>query len=142
MENIIIVEENKKYCFSNIEEVVRKYLGDDYYNLSDDEKYKRIRIKTVMNSCFRKIPIKDLKKHEKIEDISKEQYIIYDEETFLLSLAKNNDIVIYEKENSNLFAKDIDKKSLERVAKEYIRINDCANELLENKLKLYKSRNY
>ena len=135
MEDIIIVEENKKYCFSNIEEVVKQYLGEEFYNLNDDEKYKIIRTKTVMNSCFRKIPIKDLKKHEKIEDISKKQYIIYDEETFLLSLAKNNDIVIYEKENANLFAKGIDKKSLEKVSKEYIRINHCANSLLENKIK-------
>ena len=52
-----------------------------------------------------------------------------------MSLAKNNDIVIYEKENANKFTKDINKESLERVAKEYIRINDCADELLENILK-------
>ena len=96
-------------------------------------------MRTAMNSSFRNIQIKDLKKGEKVLDIKEEQYIVYDEETFLLSLAKNNDIVIYEKENANLFAKNIDKSNLERVAKEYIRINDCANELLENKIKTINS---
>ena len=134
MENIIIVEEKEKYVFENIEEVVKQFLGKDFYDLSEEEKYKRLRMRTAMNSSFRNIQIKDLKKGEKVLDIKEEQYIVYDEETFLLSLAKNNDIVIYEKENANLFAKNIDKSNLERVAKEYIRINDCANELLENRM--------
>lgn len=134
MENIIIVEEKEKYVFENIEEVVKQFLGKDFYDLSEEEKYKRLRMRTAMNSTFRNIPIKDLKKGEKVLDIKEEQYIVYDEEIFLLSLAKNNDIVIYEKENANLFAKNIDKSNLERVAKEYIRINDCANELLENRM--------
>ena len=134
MENIIIVEEKEKNVFENIEEVVKQFLGKDFYDLSEEEKYKRLRMRTAMNSTFRNIPIKDLKKGEKVLDIKEEQYIVYDEETFLLSLAKNNDIVIYEKENANLFAKNIDKSNLERVAKEYIRINDCANELLENRM--------
>ena len=132
MKNIIIVEGKEKYCFSNIEEAVKKFLDNNFYNLSEEEKYKTIRRKTVMNANLRKIPIVDLKKSEVIENIANKQYIIYDEETFLLSLAKNNDIVIYEKENANKFAKDIDKKKLERVANEYIRINDCADELLKN----------
>lgn len=138
MENIIIVEGKEKYCFSNIKEVVEQFLGKDFYNLTDEEKYKKLRMKTFMNSCFRNIPIKDLKKGETLEDVTKEQYIVYDEETFLLSLAKNNDIVIYEKQDVNLLAKNIDKNKLEKVSKEYIRINDCANELLENKLKTIK----
>lgn len=137
MNNIIIVEGNEKYCFSNVEEVVKKYLGNDFYSLEENEKYKRLRMKTLINSTFRKIPIKDLKNGDIVDDITKEQYIIYNEETFILSLSKNNDIVIYEKENANLLAKNIDKIKLERVAKEYIRINDCANNLLKNILKAY-----
>ena len=133
MENIIIVEGKEKYCFPNIEEVIKQFLGKNFYNLSEEEKYKKIRMKTVMNSCFRDIPVKDLKKGEKVENVTEEQYIIYDEETLLLSLTKNNDIVIYEKEEVNLLAKNIDKDKLERVSKKYIRINHCVDELLENK---------
>lgn len=135
MDNIIIVEGNNKYCFSNIKEIVKQFLGKDFYNLNDEEKHKRLRMRTVMNSSIRNIPIKDIRKNEIIEDIKKEQYIIYDEETFLLSLAKNNDIVIYEKESANIFVRNINKNNLEKLEKEYIIVNYCANELLENKIK-------
>ena len=135
MGNIVIVEGKNKYCFRNLEEIVKQFLGKDFYNLSKEEQDKKIRMKTVMNSTFRKIPIKDLKKGETVTDVSKEQYIIYDEEILLLSLAKNNDIVIYEKENANIFVKNIDKNKLEKFKNEYIIVNYCANELIENKLR-------
>ena len=31
MENIIIVEEKEKYVFENIEEVVKQFLGKDFF---------------------------------------------------------------------------------------------------------------
>ena len=135
MEDIIIVEGKEKYCFSEIKEAVEQFLDKDFYSLTEEEKYDKIRRKTMMNAILRKIAVKDLTKGDLVKDIKEKQYIILNEETFLLSLAKNNDIVIYEKENANKFAKDIDKKNLERVADEYIRINDCTDELLKNILK-------
>ncbi len=135
MVNIIIVEGREKYNLLNIKEAVEQFLGEDFYKLSNEEKYIRIRMKTIMNAYLKNKKVKDLKKGEVIKDVRKEQYIIYDEEIFFLSLAKNNDIVIYEKEDANLFAKNINKDNLERVSKRYIRINDCVNELIENKLK-------
>ena len=135
MEDIIIVEGKDKYCFSEIKEVVEKFLDKDFYSLTEEEKYNKIRRKTMMNAILKKTAVKDLTKGDLVKDIKEKQYIILNEETFLLSLAKNNDIVIYEKENANKFAKDIDKKNLERVADEYIRINDCTDELLKNILK-------
>lgn len=135
MEDIIIVEGKEKYCFSEIKEAVEQFLDKDFYTLTEEEKYNKIRRKTMMNAILRKTAVKDLIKGDLVKDIKEKQYIILNEETFLLSLAKNNDIVIYEKENANKFAKDIDKKNLERVADEYIRINDCTDELLKNILK-------
>ena len=135
MEDIIIVEGKEKYCFSEIKEGVEKFLDKDFYTLTEEEKYNKIRRKTMMNAILRKTAVKDLIKGDLVKDVKEKQYIILNEETFLLSLAKNNDIVIYEKENANKFAKDIDKKNLERVADEYIRINDCTDELLKNILK-------
>ena len=135
MEDIIIVEGKEKYCFSEIKEGVEKFLDKDFYTLTEEEKYNKIRRKTMMNAILKKTAVKDLTKGDLVKDIKEKQYIILNEETFLLSLAKNNDIVIYEKENANKFAKDIDKKNLERVADEYIRINDCTDELLKNILK-------
>ena len=135
MEDIIIVEGKEKYCFSEIKEAVEQFLDKDFYSLTEEEKYNKIRRKTMMNAILKKTAVKDLIKGDLVKDVKEKQYIILNEETFLLSLAKNNDIVIYEKENANKFAKDIDKKNLERVADEYIRINDCADELLKNILK-------
>ena len=132
MEDIIIVEGKEKYCFSEIKEAVEQFLDKDFYSLTEEEKYNKIRRKTMMNAILKKTAVKDLTKGDLVKDIKEKQYIILNEETFLLSLAKNNDIVIYEKENANKFAKDIDKKNLERVADEYIRINDCTDELLKN----------
>lgn len=132
MEDIIIVEGEEKYVFSEIKEAVKQFLDKNFYSLTEEEKYNKIRRKTMMNAILRNITVKDLIKGDMVENIEEKQYIILNEITFLLSLAKNNDIVIYEKENANKFAKNIDKTNLERVAKEYIRINDCADELLKN----------
>lgn len=134
MENIIVVEGNNKYVFSDEKQVIEQFLGKDYYQLNKIEQYKRLKLKTLMNATFRGIPVRDIQQGESIENIENKQYIIWDEETFLLSLAKNNDIAMYEKENANIFAKSVKKESLERISKEYIRINDCVNEILQSKM--------
>lgn len=138
MKDIIIVEGKSKYEFNDKKEIVKQFLGEDFYKLKDNEKYKRIKLKTLMNATFRNIEVKDIIKGDSIDNIEKNQYIVYDEDTYLLSLAKNNDIVIYENEKVNQFSENINKEQLERVGKEYIRINDCANEILKNKLKTIK----
>ena len=92
-----------------------------------------------MNANIKNKPIKDLKKGEKIENIGEEQYIINNEETYILSLIKNNDIVMYEREKANIFVKDtyknIEKRKLEKIENEYIIVNYCVNELIENETK-------
>ena len=139
MDNIVIVENYEKYCFKTLEEIVKQFLGEDFYDLNNEEKYKRLRLKTVRNAVFNNnAPVIDLRKGEKIENIENKQYIVYDEETFILSLAKNNDIVMYEYINANIFVKNLDKEgkeSLEKLDKDYIIIKFCADKLLENKIK-------
>lgn len=141
IDDIIIVEGKNKYIFSDKKEVIEKILGEDYYKLSESEQYERLKLRTLMNATFNGIPARDLRQEGKIQDITDKQYIIWDEETFVLSLSKNNDIVIYEKDKANIFAKGIDKEKLERIGGEYIRINDCANEILQNKIKSLKLEN-
>ena len=138
MKPIIVVENGEKYEYNGIEDMVKAILGEDYYNLPENEKISKLRLKTYMNATLRNLPIKDLTNGEKVEEIEKSQYIILDEITFLLSLAKNNDIVIYENENSEELANGIDKERLKRIAENYIRINDCANEILKNKIQANK----
>ena len=138
MKPIIVVENGEKYEYNGIEDMVKALLGENYYNLPENEKISKLRLKTYMNATLRNLPIKDLTNGEKVEEIEKRQYIILDEITFLLSLAKNNDIVIYENENSEEFANGMDKERLKRIAGNYIRINDCANEILKNKIQADK----
>lgn len=139
MDNIVIVENNEKYCFNTLEEAVKQFLGEDFYNLNDEDKYKVLRLKTVRNSVFNNnVPVVDLRKGEEISNIKNKQYIVYDEETFFLSLAKNNDIVLYENKNANIFVKNLnkeEKETLEKLDDDYIIVNFCVDKLLENKMK-------
>lgn len=139
MDNIVIVENNEKYCFNTLEEAVKQFLGEDFYNLNDEDKYKVLRLKTVRNSVFNNnVPVVDLRKGEEISNIKSKQYIVYDAETFFLSLAKNNDIVLYENKNANIFVKNLnkeEKETLEKLDDDYIIVNFCVDKLLENKMK-------
>ena len=139
MDNIVIVENNEKYCFNTLEEAVKQFFGEDFYNLNDEDKYKVLRLKTVRNSVFNNnVPVIDLRKGEEISNIKNKQYIVYDEETFFLSLAKNNDIVLYENKNANIFVKNLnkeEKETLEKLDDDYIIVNFCVDKLLENKMK-------
>lgn len=139
MDNIVIVENNEKYCFNTLEEAVKQFLGEDFYNLNDEDKYKVLRLKTVRNSVFNNnVPVVDLRKGEEISNIKNKQYIVYDEETFFLSLAKNNDIVLYENKNAHIFLKNLNKEEIETLEKlddDYIIVNFCVDKLLENKMK-------
>ena len=129
---IIVVEDGKKFCYSGKEELVKSILGEDYYNLSNEEKQKRLEICNYRNAGLEQIPIVNINKGEAVNNIKDKQYIVCDEDTFILSLAKNNKLVIYEKENANIFVKDVDKQNLKRISENYICINDCADKILLN----------
>lgn len=132
--NYVVVEYEKKYEFDKIEDIIKSTLGEDYYNLSEKEKYERLKLKTFMNAGAKNIPIIEMKNLGQNPDINKEMYILKNEITFLLSLVKNKDIVIFENENNRTLAKDIDTTNFRKVSGKYIVINDCVNELLEKEI--------
>ena len=132
--NYVVVEYEKKYEFDKIEDIIKSILGEDYYNLSEEEKYKKLKLNTFMNAGIKNIPIIEMKDTKQTPNIENEIYILKDEMTFLLSLAKNKDIVIFEKESNKVLAKDIDTTNLRKVSEEYIVINDCANQILEKEI--------
>lgn len=135
MDNIVVVEWGKKYVYQSKKEMIEQFLGKDYFQLNEKEQYERLKLRTLRNAVFASRPAKDLRIGDKIQDIKQDQYIILDEDTFFLSLAKNKDIVIYEKEDADIFAEGVDKANLERIAKNYIRVNDCVDEILERHIK-------
>lgn len=132
--NYVVVEYEKKYEFDKIEDIIKSILGEDYYNLSEEEKYKKLKLNTFMNAGIKNIPIIEMKDTKQTPNIENEIYILKDEMTFLLSLAKNKDIVIFEKESNKVLAKDIDTTNLRKISEEYIVINDCANQILEKEI--------
>ena len=138
--NLVIVENETKYVFNNKMDAVKQYLGDNYYSLNSKEKYEEILNRTQRNSMFRSIPMVDLTKGEEVEDLKNPQYLVLDETLYLLSLAKNSDIVIFEKDNVDIFTKGIDKSQMPRVAGEYVRVNDCANQAIQNHIDRYKGK--
>lgn len=132
--NYVVVEYEKKYEFDKIEDIIKSILGEDYYNLSEEEKYKKLKLNTFMNAGIKNIPIIEMKDTKQTPNIENEIYILKDEKTFLLSLAKNKDIVIFEKESNKELAKNIDTTNLRIISEEYIVINDCANQILEKEI--------
>lgn len=132
--NYVVVEYEKKYEFDKIEDIIKSILGEYYYNLSEEEKYKKLKLKTYINAVAKNIPIIEMKDTKQTPNIENEIYILKDEMTFLLSLAKNKDIVIFEKESNKVLAKDIDTTNLRKISEEYIVINDCANQILEKEI--------
>ena len=134
MKDIIVVEHGRKSEFDNIQDMVKTFLGENYYDLTEEERYKKLRLRTYMNAGINNLPITDITRGQEVEDIEKNQYILLNELTFLLSLAKNNDIVIYENDKSDKFTKGIEKQGLERISENYVRVNDCANQILENEI--------
>lgn len=132
--NYVVVEYEKKYEFDKIEDIIKSILGENYYDLSEEEKYKKLKLKTYINAVAKNIPIIEMKDTKQTPNIENEIYILKDEMTFLLSLAKNKDIVIFEKESNKVLAKDIDTTNLRKISEEYIVINDCANQILEKEI--------
>lgn len=112
LKNLILIENNEKYQFDTLEELVETIIDKDYYKLSANEKQEKLKLKAFANS-FGKAGIVDTK----------------NEITYILSLLVLNKFMILEKVDSNVFTKDMNKSNLDG---NYIIVNKFAKELLEN----------
>ena len=111
----IVIENGKPLRFNDYTDIIKVYLGNDYYFLSDQEKIKRINVKKVANA----IGIKDT-----FPDI-----VVLDEMAFMYWLLLINKITLLERKDVNCFTKNIDKSNLE---KDYIIVNKFSKFLLDN----------
>lgn len=59
--NYVVVEYEKKYEFDKIEDIIKSILGENYYDLSEEEKYKKLKLKTYINAVAKNIPIIEMK---------------------------------------------------------------------------------
>ena len=127
LKNLIIIEDGNEIQCDNIEEVVKLLIDEKFYDLSQEEKKEKIKIKALANSLGIKINI--VKNAEK-EDFDG-KIIIKDEITYILSLLIINKILILENRDANIFTKNIDKNN---ISENYLILNSFAKEILINYL--------
>lgn len=95
--------------FSTLNELVKFLLGDDYYDLSLNDKKKRLSFNAAFNG---------------ISDTS----YLYDEIAYIYLLLINNRITLFEKVTSDIFISSLDKSNF---SEDYIVINKFAGFLLK-----------
>ena len=129
MENLIVIEGKEKYQYKDLQSLVKNFISQNYYEMSEEEKENELEKKTVANTMLNNIKTKKLEKG--ITEFDENEFVLYDEVTFILSLAKFNKIILLERTDANIFGKYIDKQSFKD---NYIIINKFANEIMKKYL--------
>ena len=129
MENLIVIEGKEKYKYNDIESLIKGFINEKYYNMSETEQKSELEKKAIANTIQDDIKICNIK--EKAKNYDKEAFILYDEITYILSMLKFNKIILLEKTNANIFGKYINK---ENITDNYIIVNKFANEIIQKYL--------
>ena len=129
MENLIVIEGKEKYKYNDIESLIKGFINERYYNMSETEQKNELEKKAIANTIQDNIKIYNME--SKAQNYDKEAFIVYDEITYILSMLKFNKIILLEKTNSNIFGKYINK---ENITDNYIIVNKFANEIIQEYL--------
>lgn len=131
LKKLIIIEGSEQIQCNTLEDIVKILIDENYYNMTEDGKENKRKLKALAN-CLgqKKTVVKDIDKEvfEKIDEL----FIIKDEITYILSLLMTNKIILLERKDANIFAKELNKKN---ITENYILINTFAKELLINYIK-------
>lgn len=140
--NLIVIYNEKKYFLNSFDDIVQLFFGDDYLNLSFDEKFKIRYQKAFGFTIKNNLELVDTRigllgsngqLKSKEYDFSK-AFIIDNEKTFILSMCKFDTLLLLENLNSNIFY-------IPGIGKienndNYIVINKIVNELMLLNLKI------
>lgn len=129
MENLIVIEGKEKYKYNDIKSLIKGFINERYYNMSETEQKNEIEKKAIANTIQDNIKIYNME--SKAQNYDKEAFILYDEITYILSMLKFNKIILLEKTNANIFGKYINK---ENITDNYIIVNKFANEIIQKYL--------
>lgn len=129
MENLIVIEGKEKYKYNDIESLIKGFINERYYNMSETEQKNELEKKAIANTIQDNIKIYNM--GSKAQNYDKEAFILYDEITYILSMLKFNKIILLEKTNANIFGKYINK---ENITDNYIIVNKFANEIIQKYL--------
>lgn len=124
LEKIIIIENGEEVQCETLEEIVKILIDEDYYNMSQEDRTKKMRMKAIANCINNKMEIVANIEDKNIEG----KFIVRDEITYILSLLTTNNIILLERIDANIFTKDIPKENLKG---NYIVVNKFAKELLK-----------
>lgn len=130
LKNLILIENGKSKGFDNLEDLIRELLGSNYYNLGKEEKMELMELNAkakVLNSEHNVVILNNENKSKISVD---NNFVVYDEITYVLSSLLVKRYFILEKESCNIFTKDLDKTDTKNET-EYIILNTFAKELLK-----------
>lgn len=130
MENLIVIEGKEKYKYEDLQSLVKNFISKNYYEMSEREKENELEKKTIANTMLNNI--KTTKIEKGTTEFDENTFVLYDEITFILSLAKFNKIILLERTDANLFGKYVNKENMKD---NYIIINRFANEIMKKYLK-------
>lgn len=137
LKQLILIENNKKYQFSDKQNLIKYLLGNTYFQLSNKDKLELL-IYNAFAKCLNTEykPVTIVKNNINTIDINNDKnFIIYDENTYILSLLLLNKIMILERKDANIFANNLDKSKLDG---NYIILNTFSKKLLADYIKSLK----
>ena len=105
--NLIIIEDDEKYQFDTLDDIVKSLIDENYYNMTKEEQTNAMKMKALANCINNKMEVTE----EDTNNIEN-KFIIKDEITYILSLLRTSNIILLENKDSNYLTKDIDKSKM------------------------------
>ena len=123
LKNLILIENDDKYQYDNLEELVKGIIDEDYYNMTEQQKLEKRELKAFAN-CL----MTDVEVVNEVPSSLENKFINIDEITYIYSLLRLNKVVLLESTSSNMLTSYLDKST---ITDNYIIVNHFAEELLK-----------
>ena len=132
LKKLIIIENGKEFQFDTLDELVKELIDKNFYNMTQNEKKEKMKMKALANCLNTKMNIVE---GITADDSIDEKFIIKDEITYILSLLRTNNVLLLERKDANIFTKYLNKENFED---NYIILNTFAKEILDKYIKYTK----
>ena len=77
MENLIVIEGIEKYQYRNLKDLIKKFVDENYFNMSDEKKLFELEKRTIANAKLCNIPI--IKLREDRKNYNNKSFILYND---------------------------------------------------------------
>lgn len=124
LKKLILIEDGEKYQLDTLEELVKLIIDNKYYEMTEEERKKKLELKAYTNCMQEEIEI-ITNRNEEIDIEGK--FVAIDEMSYIYSLLLLNKVTILESTESNVLTAKLDKAD---ITENYIIVNYFAKELL------------